>query len=369
MRKREPEILIMTVGGDFHSYAVAEALDRQGVSSALWFTSDLPHRSAVSISIEDREAKVLYSDVENTFLNLKPRVVWNRRTDIVLDENAIHASDYSFVELECRTFYRSIKDFFSRGAFWVNPWQAASWADHKATQHRAAAQLGLVTPDTLYSNSPEEIRKFLGRHEGRTIFKPFHSMPWASDKERWAPYTTALDTESLPDDRILQLAPGIYQERIDKSHELRVTVMGDRVFSFKLFSQQTSSGHLDWKRSHREMKIEPHRLDEKTANLCRALLQELGLVFGCFDFVVSPEGERVFLEVNQMGQFLFLEFRTGFPLLDAFSAFLKQGRSDFTWDEDDATVFYDLDMETRITAKVEAAQAHHATPAPNEWRE
>ena len=36
-------------------------------------------------------------------------------------------------------------------------------------------------------------------------------------------------------------------------------------------------------------------------------MASLGLKFGCFDFIVTPDGEYVFLEVNEAGQFLWIE--------------------------------------------------------------
>jgi hypothetical protein len=61
-------------------------------------------------------------------------------------------------------------------------------------------------------------------------------------------------------------------------------------------------------------------------------MSELGLVFGCFDLIVTPKGEYVFLEVNEMGAFLWIEERLPeLELLDAFCEFLIQGRRDFSW--------------------------------------
>lgn len=59
----------------------------------------------------------------------------------------------------------------------------------------------------------------------------------------------------------------------------------------------------------------------------------MGLVFGCFDLIVTPEGRHVFIECNEAGQFLFVEEETGEAVLDAFVAFLMQGRPDFEWSE------------------------------------
>jgi hypothetical protein len=83
------------------------------------------------------------------------------------------------------------------------------------------------------------------------------------------------------------------------------------------------------RRSYAELRMEPCEVEADLGERCVALLARLGFVFGCFDFVVTPEGRAVFLEVNQMGQFLFVEENTGLPLLDAFAEMLVQGRPDF----------------------------------------
>lgn len=69
-------------------------------------------------------------------------------------------------------------------------------------------------------------------------------------------------------------------------------------------------------------------------------MEELGIVFGCFDFIVTPQGDYVFLEVNEMGQFLFVEEWTGMPLLDAFCSFLTAGNVDYPWDPERVQVRY-----------------------------
>jgi hypothetical protein len=91
-------------------------------------------------------------------------------------------------------------------------------------------------------------------------------------------------------------------------------------------------------------------------------MRRLGIVFGCFDIVVTPAGEHVFLEVNEMGQFLFVEHYAGIPLLDAFSSFLIDGSQDFSWDEARVQVHYS-DLEERVAEVSRKAEANHV-PAP-----
>jgi hypothetical protein len=98
---------------------------------------------------------------------------------------------------------------------------------------------------------------------------------------------------------------------------------------------------------------------------CAALLDELGLVFGCFDFIVNPEGDYIFLEVNEMGQFLFVERSCGIPLVDAFASFLLQGRVDFEWSEENVAARYgEPGFDAGVLARSKAfAQAHVLAPA------
>ena len=48
----------------------------------------------------------------------------------------------------------------------------------------------------------------------------------------------------------------------------------------------------------------------------------MGLNFGCFDFIVTPSGEYVFLECNPNGQWLWVELETGLPISQAIAEFL-----------------------------------------------
>lgn len=72
----------------------------------------------------------------------------------------------------------------------------------------------------------------------------------------------------------------------------------------------------------------PNVIDQK----CRMLMESLGLVFGCFDFIVTPDGEYYFLEVNESGQFLWIEkLRPEIKMLDIFTEFLINKNPKFNW--------------------------------------
>lgn len=50
--------------------------------------------------------------------------------------------------------------------------------------------------------------------------------------------------------------------------------------------------------------------------------ERMHLNFGCFDLIVTPDGEYVFLECNPNGQWLWVELATGLPIAEAIADFL-----------------------------------------------
>lgn len=90
----------------------------------------------------------------------------------------------------------------------------------------------------------------------------------------------------------------------------------------------------------------------------RRRVERFGIVFGCLDFIVTPEGEHVFLEINQMGQFAFVESYCGIPLIDAMSELLLQGRADFAWEENSARVRLQEIEDAALTRMEEIGNRH-----------
>jgi len=283
-------IAILSHPGDVHARAVHDALLRKGASPVLW--------TAMAID-ESFDA------------------VWFRRPVAPTDDDA------------CRAFRVALFAVWRRSGFWVNDPRARDRAEQKPLQHAIAIAAGFDTPDTLYSNDAVAVRRFVREHGGRAVFKNF------------SPTSTAVITEThLDDDERIALAPAIYQELVPKAYELRVTVIGHRVFAAKLHSQSSAKGQLDWRRAGDAIVAEATALPPGIEAMCLDLVARLGLVFGCIDLIVTPDGRHVFLEINQMGQFLFIERWTGLPLLDAFAELLLQRRADYEWPSPRAAVHY-----------------------------
>lgn len=353
-------ILIVTQPGDFHAITVAEALESRGAETVLWATTDFPARAEETIKFSRTGRTTGISGIPGTGDADDFDVVWRRRPGFVIDEDSVHPADLAFAQAECEVFRRSLFRLLAPRAFWVNPPEAAARAGSKLLQHQAAREVGLTLPDTLYGNSPAKIRSFIDEHGGRVVYKPFNPVRWREGDRFWSPFTSELTASDLVDDGALRAAPGIYQELVPKAYEVRVTLMGRVALAARIDSQATTEGRLDWRRAYGELEMSPHELPDDIATLCYELLGRLGLVFGCIDLIVTPAGETVFLEINEMGQFLFVEKYCDTPLLDTFCDFLLQARPDFTQPKKPASIHYlDENFQRRIVSRADEFDAHH----------
>ncbi len=294
-------------------------------------------------------------------------VVWLRRPTLPIlpSEDDIHPGDRLIAWRESKVFQNSLWHFVGPDSFWVNPPQARAYANSKPVQLREAVAAGLRVPKTLFSNDPDRIKAFIRDNAGQVIFKPFVPAQWQMEHGLAMLFTSEVSLEDLPDDDILQLTPGIFQRKISKSYELRITCIGGELLAVKLHSQAQAVSQLDWKAAFADLPVERITVSPELEAACHRLMKRLGIVFGCMDFVVTPEGELVFLEVNEMGQFLWLEgFCPDLPILDAFTEFLIHGRADFRWQPRDTSIRFE-DIKTEALAVMKADAALHVAKPDN----
>jgi len=350
-------VLIITPGADPHTFLMRAALRAHGVEPVMFFATDLPHRSRETIRFDGGgrrlEVRTPHADLGATPFD----AVWMWRTGLSIAETAIDPADRDFAARQCEEMREAVLDALPQTGFWVNPLEAARRSLLKPRQHAVAAEVGLKMIPTLYSNDPVEIRKFLAECGGTLVYKRLRSdrAQWIEGERTYHSYTSAFTARDLPDDDVLAAVPGIYQPIIPKAYDLRVTVIGDRLFPVRIHSQRTNGGRLDYRLAYGEgVTMEECSLPRATEDRVRELMRAMGLVYGAVDFIQTPEGELLFLENNQMGQFLFVEMRTGAPLFDAFAQMLAQGRPDYRWSRARAKVRLDDAFRARVSSEISA---------------
>jgi hypothetical protein len=357
-----PRYLIATEPRDLHAVEVALALEARGAEAALWLGADFPTLLAGSIEVRDgRTAWELRTSGEAPLLPPFDGV-WMRRPTAPRLPASLHPADRPVAERETRDHLSGLYWLAAPEAFWVNPLASRGRAESKAVQLAEAARLGFTVPPTLLSNDPERIRTFLAAHHGRAIYKPFYPAGWEGAATTAVLGTSEVAAADLPADEILRATPGIFQARVDKAYELRVTVFGAFLAAARLDSQAVTEARLDSRAGGPRLPIEPAELPPALARRCFDLLDRLGIVFGCFDFAVTPAGDHVFFEVNPAGQFLWVEESCpDIRLLAPFVDFLLARRPDFRW-RPDPTAIRHADFVHPALRRIEDLAAHHVEP-------
>ena len=324
-------VLIFGFPLDIHIHAVRWMLRHVDVRSEVVYTSDLPQVLRASIRIGGATPNAHFRRDGAGTVSGPFESVWFRRSGLPMQPPGMTDADWTIAQRECDHQIRALRHQLAPGAFWVNDIAARERAMLKALQLEAAEAVGFAIPETLFGNDPDDIRRFF--HEFRdsgVIFKLSYQAHWqgASDSERFSLFTTELTEAHLRDDRALSACPAFYQRKIAKAYELRVTCMDQACFAARLDSQQSRNTRVDWRADFsRPMQPHPVALPPQVEARCITLMKKLGLAFGCIDLVVTPDGEHVFLEVNEMGQFLWVEAREpSFPLLRAFATLLVEKR-------------------------------------------
>jgi glutathione synthase/RimK-type ligase-like ATP-grasp enzyme len=211
------------------------------------------------------------------------------------------------------------------GVFQLDAIEVVRRSEHKPLQLKLARALGLEVPRTLMTNDPAAVRAFAANCPGGVVTKMMASFAVYEKGQEQVVFTTPLDAKQLEDLDGLELCPMTFQERVVKAMELRVTVVGDRVMAASIDSQALPKAREDWRREGVALigAWKPYTLPESIQARMLKLMDALGLNYGAFDFIVTPEGRHVFLEVNPSGEFMWLMKHPGLPIDEALADVLS----------------------------------------------
>ncbi|MFZ3547687.1 ATP-grasp ribosomal peptide maturase [Streptomyces sp. 4.24] len=200
------------------------------------------------------------------------------------------------------------------GPVWVNHPHHVAAADYKPAQLALAQRLGLAVPPTLVTNDPDDAREFIAAHD-RVIYKTLRWTPYQRDGVAvtgWADLVTAAEVDDS-----LRVTPHLFQAVVDKVADLRVLIVGRRVFAVRI-----TSGLLDWRTDYSALSYDVVDLPAAVEKSLLTYLDRCGLVSGSFDLAVSGDGDLWWLELNPNGQWGWLEPHTGLDMSAAFAALL-----------------------------------------------
>jgi ATP-grasp ribosomal peptide maturase len=204
-------------------------------------------------------------------------------------------------------------------ATWINSPASVHRAEYKPRQLAHATAASLMVPPTLVTNDPQAVADFAARQPHGIITKTLYArMPRTEDGHlSGVVYTSDVPPDRYRDPSIAATAH-LFQAKLMKQTDLRVTVVGDTVFATEI----KNPGELDWRRSHDTVTYQPYELPYEVVTGVHQLMRSLNLVFGALDFVLTDQGHQ-FIEINPNGQWGWIEHQTGQPISRALATALE----------------------------------------------
>ena len=216
--------------------------------------------------------------------------------------------------------YFALKDIV-----WFIPLKEAYQAENKYLQYKEAKELGFNLPKMIVSNVKDELIKFINRHNNQVVIK-FMNQDFYKDSDNnfKGMYVNQIDIFRLNDFGNCNENPIVLQSYIEKHFEVRYVVVGKKHFVCRIESQKSNLTKIDWRRY--DIPNTPHYSMEPPIQIkdkVSSLMKKLNLNYGALDFIVTKDGEWYFLEINTMGQFLWIEDLTGMPISNEIANWLS----------------------------------------------
>jgi glutathione synthase/RimK-type ligase-like ATP-grasp enzyme len=310
------KVLVLTRSSDKECTGrVVDALTARG-HEALRFDTDLyPAEARLSTSyFQGKQRRLLQTNTFEADLNDLGAVYFRRfeaGTRLPAELGEFRRACY---QESVQTFLGSVN---SLNCFQLDPIGAIRAADYKELQHKRAIDLGLECPKTLFSNDPAAVAAF-SAEVGDVVAKLQAKVVVHRQGEQQAVFTSLLGANDFSDMDGLRYSPMMFQEKIAKKMELRVTVVGNRLFPAAIDTTGSQAGEIDWRLdndlSHGWV---PWELPASVSDALLELVRRFGLNYSAADFILTPDDRYIFLEINAAGEWNWLARDMELPIADA----------------------------------------------------
>lgn len=307
-------VLIVTNAQDIHADIVEQKLKARGARPFRINLDQFPRDFSVEVGFGPSgfDGSLCHLPTGTVAMLSDVGAVWARKTaKFGFSDDTLAAQEQAFAQAETEHLFFSL--LYSLDCYWMSHPRATRGALWKGEQLRRAQRMGFRVPRTLIANDPDAIRRFRGAVPGDIIFKTMASPSLcaedvaADERQHFGLPTTVMSEAHLEAIEAVRIVPCLFQERIPKRYELRVTVIGDKAHAAKIHSQDDERTATDYREFSVEIPYEAAALPSELAERCVAFVRSYGLEFGAMDLIVTPDDEVVFLENNPGGQFLFVE--------------------------------------------------------------
>ncbi|MFF5994425.1 MvdC/MvdD family ATP grasp protein [Lysinibacillus sp. KU-BSD001] len=323
-------ILILTDSFDIHVDMVIKHLEKQSVN---FFRFNLDTAALKNSVLTFKNSTWEIKQNSSLTTSDEIEIIWARRgfVELTLEELNNHSTGFQIWKNEWNKtlngFYSTLKD-----KIWLNKLDLAYKGENKYLQMENANLVGFNLPPTLISNDKQDLLNFVNEHV-TVVFKMMAQDFYQSEKGLYEGlYVNLINSQDL--ERNFNVSgenPIVLQKYIPKSYEVRYTVVGDKHFVCKIDSQKSTKANIDWRRY--DIPNTPHfsiNPPSDIQNKVTKLMNLFGLNYGALDFIVTPDNEWYFLEINCFGQWLWIEDLTGLEISKGIADWLSMNVKEVT---------------------------------------
>jgi len=309
-------VLIITRSSDNESVdSVAAAIRQKGGRPFRFNTDEFPTKIRLVAEYGIGKEK-LQLESEDDRVNLRDvAAVWHRRLEIggqipITIDPQLRVASIGEASRTVKGMLESLKTFR------LDPEPAIRLAENKQLQLQLAREVGLETPRTLITNDARAVKAFAKRCRAGMIVKMLSSFAIYDQQGEKVVFTNRVSAADLDHLDELHLCPMTFQENIAKALEIRATVVGDQVFAASIASQSSAAARDDWRKDGLALQEEweAYKLPAVVKRRLLKLMDRFKLNYGAADFILTPGGRLVFLEINPAGEFFWLEKWPGLPI-------------------------------------------------------
>ena len=319
-------VLIVTQSQDREVISsVIEAIATQGGKAFRFDTDRFPTQTQLQVYFGLGTERFVLTDGANQ-LNLQDvSAVWYRR--IRMGAGIPTTMDAQLRQASVRESQATILGAIaSLNVFHLDSVSNIRRAEHKQLQLQVARSLGLEIPRTLITNNPQAVLEFARECNSGMVTKMLTAFAIYERGQEQVVFTNPVKPEDLENLEGLRFCPMCFQENIPKALELRTTIVGQCVFTAAIDSQISPQARHDWRRQGLTLidAWQPYHLPQELAVKLRQLMTYFQLNYGTFDLILTPDGRYIFLEINPVGEFYWLEKHAGLPISQAIAALLAK---------------------------------------------
>ncbi len=308
-------VLLITNKEDITTDFIVNELNDRGIGYYRFNTEDFPSKINLSLNFKNKIFKIIDFDYKRV-IKIKDIIsVYFRRPKISEIRRGFNTEgEKKFLKSEIAFTLEGIYKLLEN-KFWINPIFPIREAENKIYQLKIAKEVGFKIPPSIFTNDIKDAKEFILDNENDCVIKPIRSGLIDDLEKPKIIFTSLLTDKQINSLNRVRLCPTFIQKKISKIADIRITVVGNKVFAALIDSQAFNETEIDWRKGENiPLKYKKYKLPYDIEEKCKSLTKKLNLIFSAIDLILSKKKEFIFLEINPNGQWAWIEKKLNYAI-------------------------------------------------------